>query len=323
MNLILGENGAGKTSFLEGAHLIYTGMALRDPYDRMILEGADRGGVRAHLEEGYRDVEKTVILRPDGVERYANAKKISKLREFQTHNTIVFEPYDTMLIDGSGGMRRRFIDRVISVVSPLYERTLTEYANLLRIRNQMLRKGAPSVERAYMELLERDMIEKNALLRAERQRYLGLIEKRTLRHLEDIEGTWKVGFAPLPSRDEGRDARAMESLLSEDRRRGYTTWGSHLDDMAISFGGREAKTTASRGQKRAIVISMKLAAADIFDHLTHRETILLLDDLLYELDEKRRKTLTEKIRKYTALVTSTAEVEADHVIRIRNRMLIT
>lgn len=318
-NLIFGENGSGKTSFLEAVHLFYTGNTFRDPFDRLIHHGAEKGGVRGWMVEGYREIDKTVLLTREGVTREINGKRIPSLREFRTHHTILFEPYDTMLIDGSPGGRRRFFDSILVEVSPSYEKNIHEYQALLKLRNNHLRYS-PRPER-FLDTLDGDFLRLNRSIYEERKRFLELILKRTLRHLHEIEGEWQMDMELLPSWDIEESGSFRDRRLEEDIRRKYTTWGIHQDDVGISFQGLEAKSSASRGQKRAMVISMKLANLDIFEKLSNKETILLLDDLLYELDSLRQFRLIKKIEKYTALVTSTVRMEADHTICIQENRL--
>lgn len=318
-NLIFGENGSGKTSFLEGVNLLYTGNTLRDPFDRLIHKNMNQGGVRGTMVEGVREIDKIVILTREGVTREMNRKRIHSLRNFKTHNTILFEPYDTMLIDGSPGGRRRFLDSILAEVSPQYEKNLNDYQALLKLRNNHLRYS-PSPEQ-FLDSLDGDFLRLNQGLFKERERFLTLLLKRTLRHLEDIEGDWQMHMSLVPSWDVENGAFFRDGKLGEDIRRKYTTWGIHQDDIQITFQGLEAKSSASRGQKRAMVISMKLANLDIFEKLSNKETILLLDDLLYELDSLRQFRLIKKIERYTALVTSTTRMEADHTICIKENRL--
>ena len=148
-----------------------------------------------------------------------------------------------------------------------------------------------------------------------------LLEKRTARHLYDIDPNWKVKFSIDYSWDIENPVAFRDQALAEDLRRRYSTWGVHKDDIVIEFNGQLAKSSASRGQKRAIVVSMKLANLDILKRLSNRESIILLDDLLYEFDSIRNANLENKIKGMTAFVTSTSLMDADAIIEIKDNKM--
>lgn len=316
LNLIYGENGVGKTSFLEGLHLILTGGLFKDNYDALIRHGEELGGVSANFTEGVRELEKIVYLRRDGIIREANKKRVTRMRSFKTHNTVVFEPYDTFLIDGSPSLRRKFLDDLISDVSLSYEKNLRDYNNLLKMRNNYL-KFYTNPKR-FLDALDEDYIRLIKEIDLERNRYLDLIKKRTKRHIYDIEPDWSVDFSIDYSYDKADLHKFRDEHLIDDINRKHSSWGAHKDDLIINFNDELAKITASRGQKRAIVVSMKLANLDILKRLSNKESIILLDDLLYEFDEIRNSNLVNKIQGLTAFVTSTKLISADSVIEIKN-----
>lgn len=315
-NLIYGENGVGKTTFLEGLHFILTGTLFKDNYEALIHHGEEFAGIRANFTEGVRDLEKIVYLKKEGVIREANKKRVGRVRNFKTHNVVVFEPYDTFIIDGAPSLRRNFLDNLISDVSINYEKNLRDYNNVLKIRNNYL-KYYSNPDR-FLDALDDDFIRLNLEIDAERIKYLELIKKRAIRHIYEIEPNWKIDFDIEYSYDKNDLCGFRNEMLEEDKRRKHSSWGIHKDDLIIKFNGELAKITASRGQKRAIVISLKLANLDILKRLSNKESIVLLDDLLYEFDSTRNTNLENKIRGMNAFVTSTKIIDADHIIEIKN-----
>nr|WP_075574360.1 DNA replication and repair protein RecF [Ezakiella massiliensis] len=319
MNLIYGENGAGKTTFLEGLYLALTGTVFKDTYYDLVKRDQTQAGVRAKFKEGVRDMEKIVYIKKDnGVLREINDKRVGRIRNFKTHNAVVFEPYDTFIIDGSPGLRRRFLDDMIQDVSLSYEKNLRDFNNLYRLRNEYLQTANPKF---HLDLMDDDYIKLCQAINHDRIKYMELLEKRTARHLYDIDPNWKVKFSIDYSWDRENPGAFRDQALAEDLRRRYSTWGVHKDDIVIEFNGQLAKSSASRGQKRAIVVSMKLANLDILKRLSNRESIILLDDLLYEFDSIRNANLENKIKGMTAFVTSTSLMDADAIIEIKDNKM--
>lgn len=319
LNLIYGENGAGKTSLLEAINLVLTGSYLEEGYEAMVNNEENSAAVRAYFTEGVRELEKIVYIEDKKAIREVNNKKVSRIADFKTHNTVIFTPYDTFLIDGSPSKRRGFIDNIIMSVSKNYERNLKDYYKLLKMRNSYLKNyNNPHI---YLNSIDKEMIRLNYLIDDERERYLNLLIKRTVAAMEDIELYWKPNFKLLRSWNRDNIVKFREEAIKKDIRRGYTSWGIHQDDIEILLNGKLAKSTASRGQKRAIVISMKLANLEILKKLSNRETILLLDDILYEFDNIRYGNIENKIAGLNAFVTSTTKIEADGIIEVKDNSI--
>lgn len=320
LNLILGENGAGKTNFLEALSFIYTGKGFGDPGEKVLKIGEEKGGVMGEFKEGVRSLRKVVYVEGSGFKREINNKFVYRMNHFKTHNIVYFSPYDTLLIDGSPDNRRKFFDEIISTVSDKYERNLRDYYKLIRYRNQYLKNYSNPFR--YLDIEDETIINLNHSIDELRKIYLELIIKRANIHLKDIEPAWKIEAVVTNSWDTEDTFSFREKVKYEDLRRKSTTWGISKDDFNIIFNGNQAKFTASRSQKRATVIALKLASLDLFDKLSGKKSILLLDDLLYEFDKNRDESVQEKIKNYDAFATSTRNIEADNVIYIEKGKVI-
>lgn len=320
LNLILGKNGAGKTNFLEALSFIYSGKGFGDPASEVLMHNAEKGGVMAEFHEGVRDLRKVLYVEESGFKREMNNKPVGRISTFRTHNIVQFLPYDTLLIDGSPEIRRRFFDEIISTVSAEYEKNLRDYYKILKFRNNYLKTYSNPFK--FLDAQDEMFVDLNKKIDEMRKKYVELILKRAKVHLYDIENSWNMNLSVENSWDINEPMKFRESVKNEDLRRRVTTWGVSKDDILIDFNGKYAKYTASRGQKRAIVIALKLASLDLYNKLSKKETILLLDDLLYEFDLKRDKSVADKIRGYRAFVTSTKEVDSDNVILIEKGKVI-
>jgi DNA replication and repair protein RecF len=88
---------------------------------------------------------------------------------------------------------------------------------------------------------------------------------------------------------------ALEARLDEDLDRGTTGLGPHLDDVGIVAGGRDLRRYGSQGEQRLVVLSLLLAEAELLTERGPAPPLLLLDDVLSELDERRRRALAERL----------------------------
>ncbi len=288
--LVTGENGAGKTNLLEAIHVGTQGFSPRTRSDaRMIHEGEPaasvelavaRGGVnhrvRVKLAAG---TGKTAEL--DGT-RLPSAESLR--REFPT---LVFTPDRLAVVKGGPAVRRAYLDRALARLSPTRSGLPQDYAAALAQRNAALR-------RVQLGLSPRDVVlpwtERVASLGAE------LVEARreAASALEPGFRAHLAGFG-LPGGRLSYDGdppsvEALEARLDADGTRGTTGLGPHLDDLVIS-AGRELRGFGSQGEQRLAVLALLLAEAELLSP----PPLLLLDDVLSELDLRRREALTTAI----------------------------
>jgi DNA replication and repair protein RecF len=104
----------------------------------------------------------------------------------------------------------------------------------------------------------------------------------------------------------------MESHLSEDIMRGFTAYGPHREDFAVTFDGRAADESASRGETRTALLALKIIELQLLEVVRGQTPLLLLDDVFSELDGARRRALTGFLQRYQTFLTTT---DADVVVK--------
>ena len=288
--LVVGDNGAGKTNLLEALHLGTQGFSPRTRTDgRMIRSGESgalvglglaRGGVRHEVKVKLTtSAGKSAEL--DGA-RLASAESLR--REFPA---LVFTPDRLAVVKGGPAVRRAYLDRVLGRVFPPRAGLPQEYSVALAQRNASLR-------RVQLGLSPRDALSPwtervaglGALLVEARLETAGQLEPGFRSHLEEFglpDGT-------LAYEGESPTVTALEARLDADVQRGTTGLGPHLDDLAIS-AGRELRGFGSQGEQRLGVLSLLLAEAELLSP----PPLLLLDDVLSELDARRRGILAASV----------------------------
>jgi DNA replication and repair protein RecF len=247
--------------------------------------------------------------------------------------TVLFAPEDVALVSGPPSGRRRYLDLMISQVDGRYLRALARYNRILEQRNSLLkslgREGAnatsPAVN-AQLAFWDEELIAFGSRLIARRL----LAIRRLAAHAAVRFGTFgdernlTVEFRPSvddPSCQAAADtggieetqavvARTYGEQLQERRRdelrRGMSLVGPHRDDFAMAIDGIDLATFGSRGQQRLAVVAVKLAETDLMMEESGERPVILLDDVLSELDPRRRDDLTRAVAELEAQVVVTA-----------------
>lgn len=253
-------------------------------------------------------------------------------------NVVLFVPRDLSLIEGSPSDRRRFMDVTLGQVNADYGEALDEYEKLIPQRNALLKRisenRSSSAELAYWD---EQLTTHGAVIISERQQFLreleslaqqnhhqltGNRETLTLQYqpsfLPTFEGTGQLSF-DLVGLDLHRDMSAeaikpqyAEQLQKEQRQsihRGVTLSGPHRDELRLMINGRDCGLYGSRGQARTTVMALKLAEYDWMKRHIGESPILLLDEVVAELDSKRRAFLLERLQGSGQLLVTTTELD--------------
>ena len=240
-------------------------------------------------------------------------------------NIVFFEADDLEIIYGSPGRRRRYLDILISQTDPAYLKTLQRYSQVVTQRNQLLRRIREGVseedELTFWD--DRLSYEGSRIIDSRRKSVDGLNEHAVPAHSDLTEGD-KLELEYLPKITDTQDNQILLANITPDkieqqikqvlptlRRReigqAVTVIGPHRDDLAIRLNENPAGKFASRGQSRTIALSLKFAEAVFVARTTGRTPVLALDDILSELDPKRRKLVLAAATKHEQVLLSSSE----------------
>jgi DNA replication and repair protein RecF len=293
---IVGENGQGKTSFLEAIAYVEQLRSVRGARDRDLVRfdapafhvsATVHGplGV-AQLGVGADRAGRKRVTR-DGVEIPRLSDALGALP------SVLLAPRDVTLVSDGPVERRRFLDITLALTSPRYLRALRHYRAALERRNAALRDALRRRRDASAAAVwEPALAEHGAVLVDERRAWVGEYAAGFARLSYAIgeAGHAAMGYATslaagTPSADALRDA--LERSREHDARRGATHVGPHRDDLALTLDGRDLRIVGSAGQQRTGAIALRLLEAATLR--TRRATLplLLLDDPFAELDNRR------------------------------------
>ncbi|MDQ3873928.1 MAG: DNA replication and repair protein RecF [Actinomycetota bacterium] len=305
--LVIGPNGAGKTNLLEAAHVGTQGFSLRTRSDAELVRfGTEAGRVGVHGELGASPLAiEVTVRRGDGKRANLNGAPLRSAERLRaTASVLVFTPDRLAVAKGGPAVRRAYFDRAIGRMWAARATLSVEYGAAVAQRNIALRRVASgrSSAGALVPWTERVVVLGARLVDARRELIRDLQPRFTAVAAE-------VGLDRAELRYDGvAPCRAdLEARLDRDLERGATGVGPHLEDVVIVADDREVRAFASQGEQRLAVLSLLLAESELLSERRGIPPLLLLDDVLSELDERRRRILAGRISgPGQALVTATA-----------------
>ena len=321
-NIVAGPNAQGKTNLLEALYLLASTQLLRGQRDaEAIREGADQCEVEAEFAE-YGTTIRVILSRGAKKRALLNGAALPRPADLIGRLPCVcITAEDMALVRGDPADRRLAMDLQLSALSPAYLRSLAIYKRALEQRNSLLRRAQEHpVDEAAFEVWETPMAHAGAVLRETRQGYVDQLGAAAPSyHAEMAPGeALMASYAPKdPNFEEETLRTALAHGRQHDIARGTTTIGPHRDDLTIGVGGREARLFGSQGQQRTAVIALKLASWEVARSQLGFAPLLLLDDILSDLDERRRAALVETViahAKQAVLTCTEAEAAGSHIL---------
>jgi DNA replication and repair protein RecF len=320
--VLLGENGHGKTNFLEAIYYLVLFRSARGAKDRELVRFGEAGffvaGTGAqHVTVGYEVAGRRKKVTVDRAE-------VGKLSEgVGLVTAVVFSPADRAIVAAGPAGRRRYLDVLLALSERGFLARLTAMRNALRQRNAALKRGRAEEARAFDEPFSRAAAEVGAARRRWTERWAD-------RYAELCRALGEGGEPGLryhahhPGTDNTPDGlrRQLADVLERDLRRGMTTVGPHRDDLDLSLSGHDLRTYGSSGQQRTGAIALRLLEAETIGDARDHAPIALYDDVFAELDAGRQArllTLIQETLPGQAIVTAPRESEVPTALLQRPR----
>lgn len=302
-------NATGKTNFLESLVMLLRGKSFRASNeecvswdkDYFLVRGVvDVGGQERSLAVQYHIPSKKMRIEEDG-------EPVSPVTFYGQYPVILFLPEDTFIFYRGPAARRNLINTTL-VSSSQYLSFVVQYQRSLRQRNGALKDSSNKEQVAvWSDLLVRYAQEvwsgRQALVD-----YLNSHVSELYASLFDEEYEFEVSLIPgAPNVEQYRTI--LDDSWEYEQRYRYTLYGPHRDDIRVTIGGRDAASVLSRGQMRSLVIAFKVASFGYIRNIVGTTPLLLFDEVLSELDEKRQQTLLDHLPDAQILLTCTAVPE--------------
>lgn len=310
VNIVVGPNAAGKTNLLEAIMVASVGKSYRARDINLIQTGTDWARIDLHTSE---NVLRTVKLQVDQTGKLQKTFEIDekickRLPLNQRQPVVLFEPNDLQLVEGEPSLRRNYFDDIIEQYAPAYEKNRSQYKRVVSQRNALLKQafGVDSQMFAWnlrlVDLAEKLVSERLQLLERINAKltdtYSSIAGHKTEVRVE-YEST--IGLKDYSS----KLLKKLELSQTLDMQRGFTGSGPHRDDFVVYMNGSPALQSASRGEIRTLLLSLKIIELQILEDERGIRPLLLLDDVFSELDGSRRRSLTEFLKDYQTIITTT------------------
>lgn len=299
LNLITGDNGAGKTSLLEALHLMAYGRSFRGRVrDGLVRTGADALEVFVEWREGDEPRTRRAGLRHSGQSWSGklDGDSVSQIGELCAALAVVsFEPGSHALVTGGGEPRRRLCDWGLFHVEPAFLPLWRRYSRALRQRNALLKAGGGG---SQLDAWDHELAESGEPLSAYRMLYLTELQARLQPVAEGLVptlGTATIDFQPGWRRNEVSLADALLLARDRDRTVRFTTVGPHRADWRVDYTGNPHRQTLSRGQAKLTALSVLLAQAEDYAARRGEWPIMALDDLASELDQNHQQRVLQRL----------------------------
>lgn len=317
INILYGNNGQGKTNWLEAIYLLAYAKSFRA---RRLHETINflksAAAVLGNVTQGNGLVrELKVQLHANTKQTLVNGKRESLVRYAAQLHAVCFTAAELEVIRGGPEARRNFIDRGAISLHPTYLQTLSSYNKVIKQKKRLLQQAAENRFRLE-ELAEQiepwnsQLVTLSSQVHRARTEYVLLLnealehnlfnDKISIRYASSLEGKGDL------SDYEGLIAQRLQSRMQAEMFAGACLIGPHRDDLNVLFGGRELRSFGSSGQQRSALITLDLAAISVY-HSKHQDyPIFLVDDVDAELDGNRIERLLEYLdgRTQTFLTTS-------------------
>ncbi len=309
-NVISGRNAQGKTNLLEAVYMLSCGRSFRTRFDRELV-GFDFSSAEILADVFSHDREQTINikLQPGQAKKISvNSVKKSAGELSQVVNAVLFCPDDLNMIKEGAAVRRRLMDNAISQIRPRYAQYLSEFNRLYEHKTRILKdwRDKPSLLDTLDEFSE-GMCRASAQLIRYRASFVQRLKEAAAPIHREFSGNGEelgMEYKTVSSvKDPFTSVKEIYYDICEHQERhrqaeldsAQCLTGAHKDDLEIYINGRSARSFASQGQTRTAALSVKLAEREIFLAETGEYPILLLDDVLSELDEKRQEFVLNRI----------------------------
>ncbi len=328
LNLLTGDNGAGKTSVLEALHLMAYGRSFRGLVrDGLVRQGQEALEVFVEWDEQralHPPHRRKAGLRHSGQDWKGrlDGEDVAQLGNLCAALAVVtFEPGSHALVSGGGEPRRRFLDWGLFHVEPDFLSLWRRYSRALKQRNALLKQGGPS---RMLDTWDHELAEAGEPLTSRRQHYLERLQQRTVDLAASLApqlGIQGLELSPGWRRHELPLADALLLARERDRQAGYTSVGPHRADWSVDFHSIPGRDALSRGQAKLTALACLLAQAEDYAEQRGEWPVIALDDLASELDRTHQARVLERLLNgpaqifITATETPAALQELPHIAR--------
>ena len=320
-NLILGNNAQGKTNLLESIYYTSMGRSFKPVKDRDVINFDEEISIiKANAHKYEDDLDISIILRKNGdKEVKKDGIKLKKISELCDNMLVVmFSPEDLKIVKEEPEKRRKFIDRELSLISPIYLDNLNNYKKTLFQRNNYLKEE--KIDEILMDVIDKQLVKYGYQVIKYRNKFIEKLQKYVERiHSGITSGKEEIKLVYKPSvipKSEEEFEKILKEDFCKDKKNAVTSRGPHRDDIEFLINKIDVRRYGSQGQQRTCALSVRLAELSLIEEETGESAILLLDDVMSELDLNRQEYLIKTLENNQIFITAT-ELSNDIIARLK------
>ena len=318
LNILRGDNAQGKTNFLESVYLCCIGKSPRTDKDRELIAWQQNNAlVSTSYTCRYGEGQIEILLTAGKKKQIKiNSVAVNKTADLMGYlNCVYFSPSEIKIVSESPSERRKFMDIDLCQTDKNYFYSLTRFNRSLQQRNNLLKQWQEQQD--TISAWDEQIASEGARIVMKRRAFCNKLsqfakqchdtltenaEQLEVQYVTQLEGETyseiKNNYLKLLNANGAKDAKA-----------GFTTSGCQRDDVSLRINGVDVRSYGSQGQRRTCALSLKLAETEIIRSITGEYPILLLDDVLSELDEKRQRKLLQYSQHTQILLTVAVGVD--------------
>lgn len=289
-HLLLGDNAQGKTNILEAVYLMATLRSFRGVGGAQMIRHGQKGYFIGGRVVGQSEREIKIYWSARERNLALDGRPVKKLADYLgTLRTVVFCTEDLQLVKGTGRTRRRFLDLLLTQTQPGYLALLQRFMHVLRSRNALLKQFAPDPQ--SLDSFSHELVKLgNEIMRQRRELIprLSPLARLAYRRIANDAEELRIHYEPNVK---GDFTVELAQHRDREKRTRLTLVGPHRDDLDLLLNEKSAAQFGSEGQKRTLAIALKMAQAEYLTGMHGSAPVLLIDDVMGELDVKRRSGL--------------------------------
>mgnify|MGYP002540464608 CR=1 FL=1 len=315
LNIIIGNNGMGKTNLVEAIYVLALTKSFRTNVDNLLLkQNSNNTLIKASIENIVTDTY-LLSISNDGKKVKINDSKIKRLSDYISKiNVILFSPNDLRIIKDTPSIRRKMLNIEISQLNNLYLKYLQEYNQIIKQRNSYLKVMAinGNASKDYLDILTNNLIDIGLKINNQRKAFIDMINSNITSFYLKITGLDHLKIEYISDFND-LNIESLKKLydksLERDINFGKTHLGIHHDDINFLLKENNLKDYGSEGQQKNAIIAYKLSEVEIFKKVKKTSPILILDDLFSELDMQKIENILNLLDKEVQTFITTTDVD--------------
>lgn len=315
INIIIGENGVGKTSILESIYVCSLARSFKSNDDYVILKNnTEFVKIKVGLQGEKKDINLEFLLTNNGKKTKINNHLKKRISDFiSQYKVILFSPDEIKIIKESPNTRRNYLNISLSQINKSYIKLLNNYNLLIKNKNDYLKKVYinSNMDLRYLDVLDMKIAEIGCEISKERKEYIEKLNKYIKKIFKKFKKEDDL-YIKYESQFLNKDTKEVLELLRKNRNNeltlGLTKTGIHRDDFIFMHNGNNAKEYSSQGLQKLVLLSLKMAELEVLINDYYEEPILLLDDLFSELDIGNQNKILNNLNKNVQVFITTTDI---------------